>query len=171
MQMQRRLPRQPSSYDLEGLLLAASACDAWYQQVAGSWAVHLGIEHRAAPLKKRGRAFEKMDRSYGGDCSRLLDLTRSSLVVSTISEARITFEFVISQVLLLQVKNRYDPSYSGHATAGYRDLNLQITFPEMAGTPFAGFIVELQIILAEYLEIKSAEGHRRYVVCRNLRGD
>ena len=68
-------------------------------------------------------------------------------------------------------RNRLDPGYSGDATGGYRDLNLQLTFPELKGTLFTGFIFELQITLSKFLQLKSAEGHKRYVVCRNLRGD
>ena len=69
------------------------------------------------------------------------------------------------------IKNRYDLELDSRATAGYRDINMQLSFEELHGTPYDGYVFELQIILQSYLGIKSDEGHKRYITCRNLRGD
>lgn len=78
---------------------------------------------------------------------------------------------MFSQAQVFAVKNRYDLDYDGVATAGYRDVNLQLSFDETKGTSFEGYVFELQIILRKFLDIKSDEGHRRYIACRNLRGN
>jgi len=144
---------------------------AWYQLVVSQWAGHLGIEHKEAPLKKLQRVQEKAERSYNGNFSRVLDFVRSCLVATTVSQTTRAVNFVLMCAIVHTIKNRYDPDYDGEATGGYRDINLQLSFRELDGTPFEGYVFELQIILSLFLEVKSDEGHRRYVLCRNLRGD
>ena len=68
------------------------------------------------------------------------------------------------------IKNRFDTCYEANATAGCRDMNLQLSFAKLDGTDFEGFIFELQIHVEAILKLKSAEGHKRYIVLRNLRG-
>ena len=68
-------------------------------------------------------------------------------------------------------KNRVDTCYDANATAGYRDVNLQLSCARLDGTDFEGFIFELQIHVEAILRLKNAEGHKRYLVLRNLRGD
>ena len=68
-----------------------------------------------------------------------------------------------------KIKNRYDPAYDGEETAGYRDLNLQLTLDQMdQGCVFPGFVFELQIILDCFQELKSEKGHTRYIRCRPI---
>ena len=121
--------------------------------------------------KKRERAWEKVDRSYRGDNSRVLDFVRTSLICETVADAKRALEFVMLRATVFTIKNRLDPAYDGEDTGGYRDINMQLSFEAPTGTPYAGFVLELQIILASFLTIKSDEGHKRYVTCRNLRGD
>lgn len=157
--------------DLDGLFAVAEMLNEWYQETVEGWANVLHLRHKRAPLKKWERVLEKVQRSYQGDVTRVLDFVRSSLIVDTVAEAKKALEFALDQAKVHALKNRYDPSYDGKVTAGYRDINLQLSFPEMEGTGFSGYIFELQIILATFLEVKSDEGHKRYILCRNLRGD
>ena len=101
----------------------------------------------------------------------MLDFVRSTLVVENVQQAIQALHFVLANGVVHTVKNRYDPAYDGMATAGYRDINMQISFAELDGTPFSGYVFELQIIIASFLEVKSDDGHKRYILCRNLRGD
>ena len=149
----------------------AHSIDDWYQHIVAEWAESLQLIHSRAPVKRAERAMEKIDRSYNGDVSRILDLVRSTIKVKSVQQAKVALELVRTQARVLNAKNRYDLEYDGQATAGYRDLNLQLSFPELEGTLYDGFVFELQIILMSFYEVKSDEGHRRYVVNRNLRGD
>lgn len=133
--------------------------------------MQLQLEHREAPSKKLARVKEKVERAYNGDVSRVLDFERSSIVVESAMEAIRALNIVLDQAIVFTIKNRYSLSYNGKATGGYRDINIQLSFEEFEGTPFAGYVFELQIVFATFLEVKSEEGHRRYVLCRNLRGD
>ena len=114
---------------------------------------------------------EKVERAYKGHVDMVLDVVRSSLIVETARQAKEALELLQERAVVHLVKNRYDLSYDGSATAGYRDINMQISFKELEDTPFCSMVFELQIIFASFLEIKSDEGHARYIYCRNLRGD
>ena len=166
----RHKVRQPSQ-NLLYLFDLASSSNAWYQQIVSSWAATLHVQHKAAPVKTQRRALQKVERSYKGDASRVLDFVRASVVVDTMAEVKRVLELVLSQAMVHKIKNRYETCFDGGATGGYRDLNLQISFKELQGTVFEGFVFELQIILAAILKVKSNDGHRRYIHCRNLRGD
>jgi len=165
-----RKVKQPSS-DLQHLLDMSKCLNNWYQDVVAGWAEFLQLNHKAAPRKKKARAYEKVERSYNGDVSRVLDFVRSSIVADTIEEATRVLRFVLAQGTVFCIKNRYDLDYDSQETGGYRDVNLQLSFDELKGTSFDGYVFELQIILSCFLQVKSNEGHKRYIVCRNLRGD
>ena len=143
----------------------------WYQSRVAVWAESLGVEHKPAKMKSAARVIEKTGRSYKDDVSRVLDFVRSTLVTRSVAETRRVLEFVMNNATVRTAKNRYDPGYNGVSTAGYRDVNIQLQFDEFNGALFEGFVFELQIILAEFFALKSGDGHKRYVTCRNLRGD
>lgn len=104
---------------------------------------------------------------------------RSTIIVDTVAEAKHVLQFIMKQVSVHTLKNRYEPDYNGEMTAGYRDINMQLSFEDMKGRiesgesseRLDGFVFELQIIMSGFLAIKSNEGHKRYILCRNLRGD
>jgi len=171
----QRKKRQPEM-DLESLFDLAESVNGWFQQVVDTWTAFLKVGHKAAPLKKLDRVLQKTERSYSGDHLRVLDFVRSTVIVDTAAEAKHVLEFVMKQVTVHTIKNRYNPDYSGEETAGYRDINMQLSFEDMKGRiedgeRLDGFVFELQIIMSGFLAIKSNEGHKRYILCRNLRGD
>merc|ERR1711879_952998 len=122
------------------------------------------LTFKCTPLKKTRRVHQKIDRSYGGDASRVLDFVRSSIGTDSIDEASCVLKLVLSQAKVLAIKNRYDEAYNGKATGVYRDINLHLCFDELAGTPFEGYVFEVQIILNSFLQVKTDEGHARYVL-------
>lgn len=142
----------------------------WYQSVIHLWARHLCVGHHPAPIKSKHRATEKLLRSYAGHAERVLDYVRSTLIVNSISEANAVLQFVLAETVVFVVKNRFDPIYDGLETFGYRDINMQLTFPEFEGTPWDGYIIELQIHLKQILDIKSDDGHTKYIEVRNMSG-
>jgi hypothetical protein len=60
------------------------------------------------------------------------------------------------QVALVRVKNRLDPAYDPAASAGYRDVlvNLRVETAETTGLCVAGHVCEVQLILLPFAEIK-----------------
>merc|ERR1712232_832099 len=109
-------------------------------------------------------------RSYNGNGARVLDLVRSTIVADRISEVRQVLEMVSSEASVHLIKNRFDSNADAKDTFGYRDVNVQLSFEQLEHTSWAGFVFELQIQLKSILNIKSAEGHRAYIRCRNLSG-
>jgi hypothetical protein len=169
-QHQSKRKEQPTK-DLQMLYRLALALNDWYQSVVHSWAQKCNVTHAPAPVKSFQRALEKIHRSYCGKVPPILDLVRSTIVVETIHSAHEVLELVLHEAVVHTIKNRFDPAFDGRATAGYRDLNLQIEFPEMHDTVFEGFVFELQIHLRAVIAKKTEFGHRRYIALRNLRGD
>ncbi len=60
------------------------------------------------------------------------------------------------QIALVRVKNRLDPAYDPAASAGYRDVlvNLRVETVETEGLCVAGHVCEVQLILLPFSEIK-----------------
>jgi len=163
--------KEQETGDMKLLYHYAKALNDWYQEVVFSWAKACNVEHSRAPVKTYRRALEKVYRSYSGRVPPLLDLVRSSVVVETIDQAIQVLELVFHNVKVHTIKNRFDLAYDGCATAGYRDLNLQISFPELDDSMFKGFVFELQMHLDCIIATKTHFGHKRYIALRNLRGD
>ena len=85
---------------------------------------------RWAEPKRAARAAEKAVRAYGGDVSRLTDLARQSIAYQTTAQLAAGIRAVARdpEVAVARVKNRLCASYDAAATAGYRDVivNLRI---------------------------------------------
>merc|ERR1711879_249943 len=99
-----------------------------------------------------------------------IDLIRSTIITTSICEARQVLSLILKESTVHLMKNRFSLEYDAKATAGYRDVNLQLTFPELKGSEYEGFIFELQLHIKAMLELKNNEGHKRYITLRNLRG-
>jgi len=117
------------------------------------------------------RLMEKISRSYRGRPELVTDIVRSTIICETVEDLQRVLAFVMENADIYSIKNRFDMSYNGDLTGGYRDLNVQLSFPELEGTDFDGFVFELQIHLKDIFRQKSDEGHKRYVNLRNLKGD
>ena len=62
-------------------------------------------------LKRSGRVFEKLARSYKGDVSRLCDIARISVYFDKIQDITMAIGMIMtdSEVQLLRVKNSLNP--------------------------------------------------------------
>lgn len=107
---------------------------------------------------------EKVYRAYSGKVHPVLDIVRSTIISSSIKEAHHVLKVVLGNSNVHVIKNRLDTAFDSKRTAGYRDLNWQTTFPEAVGTPFEGFVCELQIHLKVISELKKRR--RPPEVCR-----
>merc|ERR1712048_991030 len=110
-------------------------------------------------------------RSYIGDASRVTDLVRGSIVYQNIEELLAGLRVVVADesVRIQRIKNRFARGYNSTCSAGYRDvcivLRLQSSETLASGTNL--HLCELQLHLSAISDVKSEEGHRRYVQWRN----
>jgi hypothetical protein len=134
-----------------------------------------GSDFKWCRLKSVPRAVEKVVRSYGLDVSRLVDVCRQAIVFEELAGIAECLRAIASDpdVAILRVKNRLDPAYDAAASGGYRDLNLNVRFTSAAAVRLGveTHVCEVQLMLRGIAELKSDEGHRHYVECRNLRAD
>uniref|UniRef100_A0A7S0HFA5 Uncharacterized protein n=1 Tax=Hanusia phi TaxID=3032 RepID=A0A7S0HFA5_9CRYP len=119
---------------------------------------------RWASLKRRERAIEKIVRIYSSDVSKIMDIVRQSIIFDSVLDLstclRVIFED--EDVEIVRVKNRLDRRYDASATAGYRDVLLNLRFLSAKW-----YVCELQLILRDFAELKTDSGHSRYVSWRN----
>ncbi len=126
-------------------------------------------------VKTAQRAQEKVQRSYAGDVSRLVDLCRQSIIFESPCDISTCLADIAADpaVSLVRIKNRLDPQYDAARSAGYRDvaINLRMVGPEARNLNLDEHVCEVQLILKAFAELKSDSGHSRYVTFRNLRGE
>ncbi len=126
-------------------------------------------------VKTVQRAQEKVQRSYGGDVSRLVDLCRQSVVFESPANVATCLATIAADpaVSIVRIKNRLDPKYDAALSAGYRDvaINLRMVGQEARSLNLEEHVCEVQLILKAFAELKSDSGHSRYVTFRNLRGE
>jgi hypothetical protein len=118
-------------------------------------------------MKSLGRTLEKITADYGGDASRIIDLTGASIYYDSVDELVKGYQAVEANPFfnVVRVKN------SLMKTDGYGDINLAV---EMGSADFeievdgvkkkehyAGFIIELQLHLTAILD-KKEQGHKQY---------
>jgi len=161
---------QPTS-SLDHLFHLATNINEWYQDVVRAWARRCGCAALPAELKSVTRAKEKLWRSYKCKSVQLCDLVRSTVVADSPRLLHAMLSLIVSRVRVHTIKKGFEVDYDGKDTGGYRDLNLQITFPNLDETPFEGFVFELQLHSKPIFALKGDDGHRCYVRLRNLRGD
>eukprot|EP00282_Hemiselmis_andersenii_P006361 CAMPEP_0114125082 /NCGR_PEP_ID=MMETSP0043_2-20121206/9114_1 /TAXON_ID=464988 /ORGANISM="Hemiselmis andersenii, Strain CCMP644" /LENGTH=242 /DNA_ID=CAMNT_0001217991 /DNA_START=68 /DNA_END=793 /DNA_ORIENTATION=- len=104
-----------------------------------------------AKIKTPSRAMEKLMRVYQGNVSRLVDLTRQSIVFEGIGDLVKCLEAILldPEVVVLRIKNRLDKSYDSSLSAGYRDvaLNVRIVSEEAIELALDTHVCEVQLIL------------------------
>lgn len=128
-----------------------------------------------ASIKRVERSVEKLTRVYGEDVSRLVDVCRQSVVFESIGSLRHCLDAIHNDpgVLVVRVKNRLSRKFNAAESAGFRNvaLNLLIVTPEAAELGVDTHVCEVQLLLRDFMDAKSNEGHKRYVRFRNLRGE
>lgn len=153
------------------LFAQAAAFNEHFQEVVRGWAAGLGAHVQWCSVKRRSRAIEKLFHTYGGQADHLIDLVRSGITFPTIRALMdcLSRIFDDERVAVLQVKNRLNPAYDSNASAGYRNvaLNLCLVDEFTAMRLLDTHIAELQLGLQDIDALKHAEGHKRYVTFRN----
>ncbi|EKX38216.1 hypothetical protein GUITHDRAFT_115559 [Guillardia theta CCMP2712] len=159
----------------------AEASDGCFQGLEGSlirWRECAEEAEKAsqvkwASIKNANRAIEKLVRSYFGRVSKLTDVVRQTIVFKELRQLVECVEVIINdpEVEVVRIKNRLDPDYDASTSGGYRDvgINLRVIHEGAKRWGVAGHVCELQLLLEEFVALKSAEGHKRYVIFRNSR--
>ncbi|EKX46509.1 hypothetical protein GUITHDRAFT_107714 [Guillardia theta CCMP2712] len=128
---------------------------------------------RWAPMKSVDRAVEKLVRSYNNDVSRLLDVVRQCIVFEQLEDLCECLERILGdpEIVVMRIKNRLDPSFDARTTGGYRDVavNLRVVTERTRELGVAGHVCELQLLVKGFMDLRTTEGHKRYVAYRNLR--
>lgn len=132
-------------------------------------------ELKRGEVKRAKRAAEKLNRAYGGDASRLLDVSRDCLVYESANQLAIGIRVIHADddVEIVGVKNRLGHDHDARRTCGYRDVSLIIRFCTEAAErrKLDLHLCELQLLLKDFAVLKNEEGHARYVRLRDARGE
>eukprot|EP00283_Hemiselmis_rufescens_P008550 CAMPEP_0173419262 /NCGR_PEP_ID=MMETSP1357-20121228/1178_1 /TAXON_ID=77926 /ORGANISM="Hemiselmis rufescens, Strain PCC563" /LENGTH=899 /DNA_ID=CAMNT_0014381885 /DNA_START=11 /DNA_END=2710 /DNA_ORIENTATION=- len=125
-------------------------------------------------LKRRNRSMEKLLRSYKNALGRLLDISRNLIVFETMSDLTMALGIIVTDenVRVERIKNRLSPDYRSEETGGYRDvcINLRVVNKDAFALGAELHMCEVQLILLDFANLRSSEGHKRYVRARNLGG-
>lgn len=138
---------------------------------------HGGTFHRA-DVKHEKRALQKVFRSYKDKWRRLTDLVRCSAEFEELEQLTACLRGLAEDpdVEILEThagKMRLRRDYDSSASGGYRDVQLsfRLVSAEAKARGVEKHIAEVQLHLAAMFALKSAGGHKSYVVARNLAGD
>ena len=92
------------------------------------------------------------------DVSLLVDLCRQSIVFDDLQNLAACLEAISSdpEARVVRVKNRFDPSYDGNETAGYRSVSLNLKLVTSATIDLGVdlHVCELQLLHVLFAEIK-----------------
>jgi hypothetical protein len=124
-------------------------------------------------LKNVDRAIEKIVRSYKDRISFACDVVRQTVVLDTIPDITAMMGALHNdpEIKVIRVKNRMATAYDSSLTCGYRDVLVNLCLQNDITRYFNidMHICELQLVLKEVVEVRTMDGHNRYVAFRNMR--
>ena len=150
-------PSTSPAFAVRARHLASGASIVFYELLLLLLAGYVNATVVPGSVKKLRRFGFKTEDKYDGDYGQCHDLVRATIEVGTLAEVAEVAELIHKSpgVLVVRVKNRFDPSYDALPIGGYRDLQLLVVFEEAPGV---WRWAELQINLAEMVAIKSRPG-------------
>jgi hypothetical protein len=149
---------QQETADLDALYAAAAVADPELRGITQDVAAMTGGTPVYPPgLKGRERATQKIEADYGGDPSRLLDLSRASIEFEDVAGLRRALGELEARGVIVRTKDRFENPTAG----GYRDVMLNVRMSN-------GHICELQLHLKQILEVKMGPGHAIYEQIRDI---
>lgn len=122
------------------------------------------------PLKEKRRVIEKRERDYNGDVLRVIDIVRCSVLLKSLKFAKeILASFKpggkwAAKWMLVRCKDGFQHA-DNFLAGGYRDIKVNVRHID------TGHIVEIQLHLEPFYEIKSCGGHEYYTFARTLNVD
>jgi hypothetical protein len=145
------------SKDLDALYAEAQAADAELHRAVDEVAKETGGTAVFPPgLKGRERATEKINADYGGDASRLFDITRATIEYESVEKLYHGLDKISTRLVVVRLKDRFAKPLE----SGYRDILMNVRMPN-------GHIGEVQLHLKQILAVKEEE-HKGYEVVRSL---
>jgi hypothetical protein len=143
--------RQPSN-NLDELYKQAPEADKELRKIVTDIAKQTHGDPLLARLKSRQRAEAKLEADYGGDASRVLDISRATIKFDTIDDLYQALAKIDAtpNIKIVRIKDRFLKPAPG----GYRDLLLNLKMS-------SGFVTELQLNVKQILALKH-EGHQLY---------
>jgi len=146
-----------SSNDLDTLYQQAAEADPILKSITSAIAAETGGEPMFPPgLKGKPRAMEKIAGEYGGDASRIVDLSRASIVYDSVDALKAGLAALQGKVEIVKTKDRFDKP----TASGYRDITLNVKIN--------GHVCELQLHLKQIMEVKQGKGHELYEQSRAI---
>lgn len=127
-------------------------------------------EVTSGPLKKQARVIEKRDFDYNGDVRRVVDIVRCSSLVSSLSLTKDIVEGFqpggrwATKWALVRCKDGFE-HVDNFLAGGYRDIKVNVRHVE------TGHVVEIQLHLNSFYQIKNHGGHEYYTFARTLKVD
>ena len=126
-----------------------------------------GTKGLKAPIKDVERCLVKISEKYKGMVDQVTDMARGTVVCKGAKELLRVVEFLKAEVekgnvVVVRIKNRVAADFDAMDAGGYRDVLLNIAFKE------GGHLVELQLNLEAFVEIKGSGGHAAYSTGRML---
>jgi hypothetical protein len=92
------------------------------------------------------------------DVSRLLDICRQSIFFHSIADLAVCLSAIINDpdVVMVRIKNRYDPESDASSSAGYRNLavNLRLDNSETRALGIETHVCEVQLLHLQMAAIK-----------------
>eukprot|EP00980_Cylindrotheca_fusiformis_P024914 scaffold12720_cov152-Cylindrotheca_fusiformis.AAC.3 len=125
-----------------------------------------GVVFKKGPLKGETRVKQKCIEDYDGDIRRVIDLVRCSfvIVIESLDQAKSIIDGFREGALskeweLVRVKDGFEKP-DNFLVGGYRDIKLNARYIPL------GHLVECQLHLKPYLELKQNGGHEHYEFAR-----
>lgn len=172
----KRQPRKVASFE-ELFKEADRLNDLFQHKLFTLCAQHGGKFHRA-PVKKEGRALQKVVRSYQRKWRMLTDLVRTSLEFRRITDMTACLDAIGEdpEIVVLRTsdaKMRLRESFDAEQTGGYRDIQLSVRLDSLEARERGvhQHVAEVQLHLEALHQLKHEGGHRAYIIARNLRAD
>ena len=138
-----------NSADLATLYRQAGVANAELRTLSSQIADGFGGTVINVPLKTQQRALAKITADYGGDASRILDLSRGAIVFDDVASINRALARIESTVDVVRVKNRFlNPT-----AEGYRDVLINIRGAN-------GHISELQLWHRGIMDVRNGQGIR-----------
>ena len=92
------------------------------------------------------------------DVSRLVDICRHRIYFDTIEGVKQCLSLIHTdqEVIVLRIKNRFDPTFDSEQSAGYRNLaiNLRVVTKETLMLGIETHVCEVQLILLPIYQLK-----------------
>ena len=131
-----------------------------------------GVEPKFAPLKSVERALVKVYEKYDCRFDMLTDMARVTVVCvdehalkNILTKLKAAVDDEITRIS--RIKFRLDEEFDAMEAGGYRDILVNLAFPPQEDKENE-HIVELQLNLEKFVEVKSGGGHASYTVGRML---